>query len=123
MSENMFVQTSEAPNFDLLDEQLRSALGDRVIGVSASGTDVTVHFADDATDEQIETARQIVEQHDPSERTSQQQETAERAILLAELREENTVPLDLADYDEADNSLRQLAVKIAWLEQELIALR
>lgn len=73
---------------DALDAALRTALGERVTGLSArtGGKSVTVHLADNATAEDDNTARQIVLNHDFSTRTPEQETRAEKNRVREEAR-------------------------------------
>ncbi len=110
-----------AVNIESLDADLRAALGDGVSGVSVAGGIVTVHLTDKADDKAVVTARQITLNHDPSKLTPAQQIAVQQAIKLATLRRANQSDLDTTPF--TDPLLAQLAQKIAWLEQEVIALR
>jgi hypothetical protein len=106
-----------------LDEELRSALGAAVFGISADGREVIVHLADSATQAQIAQARRIVEQHDASKLTPAQQERADRATKLEQMRRDKGAALDGERVPNSAEGFRQLARKLAWLEQEIEALR
>ena len=110
-------------NLELLDMEIRSNLGSQFQGASFDGEQVMIYLTDDASDEQIADATHITQEHDSSQLTSSQQETANRAARLEELRVQNTPLLNLADYATAAVEIRRLAEKIAWLELELTARR
>jgi hypothetical protein len=107
----------------LLDEELRAALAGLTSGISANGSEVIVHLDDSATPAQIAQARRIVEQHDASKRSPAQQERADRAAKLEQLRRDKGAALDGERLPNTAEGFRQLARKLAWLEQEIEALR
>ena len=114
-----------AVNLAALDADLRAALGAAVSGASYAQSVVTVHFTDKIdsgdVDKQVDTARRIVLNHDPAVLTPQQQKEQAQAAKLAAARQSNTADLDAAKF--ADPQLNEVARKVAWLEQEIIALR
>jgi hypothetical protein len=114
-------------NFTALNADLRAALGSAFVGVSAGPYGIRVHLADDATPEQIAQAKNIVLTHDPTRLTPEQQADQQRAQQLEQARHDNAVPLDIKDYQNAsaltDAALNKLAAKVAWLEQEIAAIR
>lgn len=110
-----------AVNIESLDAELRAALGTSVSGLSVARGRVTVHLADTALDVEVEQARQLVIKHDPAALTPQQQQAQRQAAKLASARQANTADLDTAKF--IDPLLSELAAKVAWLEQEILALR
>jgi DNA-binding protein YbaB len=110
-----------AVNAEALDEALRAALGDGVSGLSYGGGVVTVHLTGKASPDAAETARSIVASHDPTQLTPAQQQAQQEAAKLDAARKANQGDLDTSQY--TDPLLAGLAQKVAWLEQEVIALR
>lgn len=120
----------ESVNVEALDAALRAALGDVVFGISAGPEGVVAHLADSATAEQSAQARMLIEQHDPTLLTPEQQIKLERQRQLAQARaagEINPLPIDGAGYQTVagltDEALSRLAQKVAWLEREIASLR
>jgi hypothetical protein len=70
--------TQQALNLALLDETLRAALGEVVAGVSATRGEVRVHFTRRPTAEEVARARLLVEQHDATALTAEQQALVEQ---------------------------------------------
>jgi len=72
------------PTYNLLklDADLRATLANKIAGVSASGDRVTVHFLVAPTQAEIDTAHAIVNAHNASELTPEQ-EAAKRAVSVA----------------------------------------
>lgn len=95
----------ETINFEALDGALRAALGEQLVGMSTGPSGVTVYLTDNASDEQ------------------EQQAEIERQQQLAELRETNSEPFALGNYDAQPSLIQELAQRIAWLEQEIADLR
>jgi hypothetical protein len=60
-------------NVEALDAEVRVEFGERAFGISTGPYGVIVHLSDDATPQQINRARQIVQNHDPSVLTAEQQ--------------------------------------------------
>lgn len=120
--QNVIIQR-ETVNFGALDDALRTALGELLIGINVGGEQVTVHLDDEVTPEQIDQVRSIVEDHDPTQLTPAQQAELERQQQLQQMREENAQPLDVSAYDEQEESIRQLVARVAWLEREITDLR
>jgi hypothetical protein len=118
---NDIIISRDAVNLEALDADLRAALGDGVSGVSFSRSIVTVHLTDKAAPDASDIARQIVVSHDPAKFTAAQQQAQERAAKLDAARKANTANLDTSPF--TDPLLAELAQKIAWLEQEILALR
>jgi multidrug resistance efflux pump len=115
--------TKSTMNMDFLDSELRAALGALTSGVSARKGQVIVHLDDSATPAQIAQARRIVEQHDASKLSPTQQERADRAAKLEQMRRDKGAALDGERLPNTAEGFRQLARKLAWLEQEIEALR
>ncbi len=113
-----------AVNLAALDSDLRAALGAAVLGVSAGPGRVAVHLADFVTADQVQQARVIAAGHDPARLSPAQQAAIARGQKLEAARRDLRGPeLDLAAYAGQTALLARLAQKIAWLEQELLALR
>jgi len=111
-------------NIPALDQAARAALGDAVVGVSRRPGAAVIHLIADATRGQIEQARQIMLEHDPSLLTTEQTAEARRIQRLQAARQNNTTELDAESINSTDlTTLRQLARKVAWLEQEIRDLR
>jgi hypothetical protein len=118
---NDIIISRDTVNLEALDADLRAALGDGVSGVSFARGVVTVHLTDKAAADASDTARQIVINHDPAHLTLAQQKALEQAARLDAARKANIGDLDTGQF--TDPLLAELAQKIAWLEQEIIALR
>lgn len=57
-------KATKAIDTDILDMEIRQELGDVFTGLSTDGKfDVTMHFAEEATEEQVARARQLLEAH------------------------------------------------------------
>lgn len=109
-------------NPPMLDTALRETLGNLTTGFSAGNGVVIVYLDDSATLDQQEQAREIVLAHDPTQLTPEQQAEAARAQKLAQYQTQyGAANLDLTAYDAQSEQIRQLAEKIAWLEQEVLA--
>src|SRR5262249_11284272 len=108
-------------NLEMLDADLRAALGDGTSGVSFAHGIVTVHLTDKAAADASDRARQIVLNHDPAKLTTAQEQAREEAIKLDTARKANKGALDVSAF--TDPLMAELAQKIAWLEQEVLALR
>jgi hypothetical protein len=90
-----------AINSDALDTELRTALGEIIIGCDYTSGIVTVHLADTATAEAVSTALVIVRAHDASVLTPKQQaEMAVRAIFRKVMSAEFAQGMD-ADHETA----------------------
>jgi hypothetical protein len=72
-------------NIEMLDAELRATLGEQCSGISTDPHGVIVHLTDDATQTQIDQARQIVIAHDVSVQTSEQIATKQRRDEIAKL--------------------------------------
>lgn len=114
--------TQREINAELLSAELQAALSSMTSGVSSGPYGVIVHLNDNATAEQIAQARAIVENHDPAVLTPRQEAEQQRQQKLAEMRSSISADLDPADYDGENALIQALAERIAWLEQEVIAL-
>ena len=110
-------------NVEALDAELQAALGNLSRGVSTGPYGVMVHLDDRATEAQIAQVQAIVEDHDPSVLTPEQQARQQRQARLETLRQTRGEALDPADYGGQDAPIQTLAQKLAWLEQEVIDLR
>lgn len=125
---DMLIEIPIAPNLDRLNEELAATLGDAGegrlwYGVSSTGREVIVHLADTATAEQSAVIRSVVQRHDATQLTAHQQAEQTRKALLEVMRTANTTALDEAAFASTPDHVQTLARKIAWLEQEVIALR
>lgn len=110
-------------NIELLDSELRSAMGEAYVGLSFAPNNVTAYLRDDISEALVTEARQIIQQHDAAELTYQQRATAELYAKLALLRTQNSIPLDEGEFAEEAPLIRLLAQKVGWLELEIAALR
>jgi len=110
-------------NIEALDTGLRAAIGKSYLGTSTQPGQVHIHLADDVSGPTLAQARQLAEEHDPTRLTTEQQARINRAQKLQSARLENSEPLFIEDYDFADTIVRNLALKIAWLEEEIRDLR
>ena len=110
-------------NIEALAAELQAALGNLSRGMSTGPYGVVVHLDDRATAQQIAQAQTIVENHDPTVLTPEQQARQQRQQRLDDLRDARGGDLDLADYNGQDAAIQTLAQKLAWLEQEVIDLR
>jgi len=110
-------------NVEALDEQLRAVLGAVAGGISLANGQVTAHLNDTATPAQIDAARALLVNHDPSALTASQQAALIRRQKLDQARRDyGASEIDLAAF-AANPLLQSLAQKIAWLEREIAALR
>jgi hypothetical protein len=112
-----------AVNIEALDADLRAALGAATTGLSFHAGQVTVYLSENATDTQVAQARALVQAHDPTKPTPAQQAAINRRARLAQLRGDYSADLDLTTFAGQGVLIRLLAGKIAWLEQEIAALR
>lgn len=112
-------ETLRDVNLALLTEEVRTLLGDLVYGTSSDNEMITLHLADGVTEADINAARNLLIQHDPTKLTAEQTQQRESAARLLVLREANRLPLDLASYQNADANIRQLAERLTWLELEI----
>jgi len=110
-----------AINMEVLDEAIRQSVGSA--GITWDGEEVTVYLADDATPAQVTQARRIVDQHDPSRLSTRQQAALERKERLETLRADNAEFIDESAYTDESETVQKLAHRVAWLEQEILALR
>ena len=110
-------------NLEGLDSELRASLPERFDGASFDGTQVTLYFSEDTTEAVIASATRIVAEHDPTRLTPAQEEAANQVAQLKQLRAQNPTMLDLSAYEVSTPEIYRLAEKIAWLEQEILALR
>lgn len=106
-------------NLEALDAALRTSLSEKVFGVSARRGMVIVHLDSTATPDDIAQVRTLVNNHNPALLTPQQQADQQRRQQLQQARIDNATPLDPTDYSGEPNLIRDLAAKIAWLEQEI----
>jgi hypothetical protein len=109
-------------NLAALDETLRAAVP-ILIGLRWDGDEVEVFVPDETTTNQIDTVRDAIRQHDARQLSISQQEQRTREAALTRMRPENTTALDERAFEAAPELVRQLAKRIAWLEQEMLALR
>jgi hypothetical protein len=113
-----------AVNIEALDAEVRAALGALTSGIGITLNGVQVYLVDTATPAQIAQARALLQAHDPARQTPAQQAAAARKAKLDGLRQDvGNNDLDLTPYNGQAAVIRVLAQKIAWLEQEIAALR
>lgn len=111
-------------NLLALDSALRTTLGNSVIGLTHNGQSVIVHLTDDAPPGKVAQAHALVQSHDPSQLTPDQQADILKQAKLEQARKDFAASeLDLKIYEGKDALLEQLAKKVAWLEREINALR
>ncbi len=77
----------ESVNLELLYQELASAIGSGVVGIStgAAGS-ITVHVDAETAKTQEGAIRQVVGEHDASEQTAEQQQEAARQAEIGALR-------------------------------------
>ncbi len=112
-----------AVNVEALDASLRTALGGEALGISYDGQTLTLHLSDQAAPNRVGQARRLAQEHDPSQLTPRQQAEIQRRAKLEQSRRDISADLDVSVYAGKDALLEQLAKRVAWLEQEVIALR
>lgn len=110
-------------NITALDESLETLLVDYYLGLSVHHGEVRVHLVNETPSESVQQAEQIVQNHDPSLLTVEQQTEITQRQNLLQARVENPQLLDTIAYDSSDALTQQLAHKINWLEQEIRDLR
>lgn len=121
--QEILIQKPEALNAEALEEALRGTLGPALRGISSGPYGLRIHLAGPLTEAQIAQARAIVQSHDPAQLTARQSAALERRHRLEQARAANSAPLNPQAYSGEAALIRQLAHKIAWLEQEIDALR
>ncbi len=109
-------------NLQLLDAELRAALGAVVSGISTRAGVVIIHLRQSASGDQENQAKQLVQTHNPTALSPAQQAQKARAERLLADRARFTAPLNPTEFT-ANPLLQTLAARIAWLEQELRDLR
>jgi hypothetical protein len=116
--------TRASVNIEALDEQLRTTFGALTSGFSISSGQVIVYLGNQATPAQVNQARTIVTNHDPSLLTTAQQAALMQRQKLDQARRDYAASeTDLTPYVGKDPLLVTLAQKIVWLEREIAALR
>lgn len=110
-------------NIEKLDEDLRSNLGEYFLGMSTRRGEVIVFMADDTPSADVLSAGRLVENHDSSLLTLEQQEEISSKQAIDDARISNSQVLILSDYDASDALIRTLAQKIEWIELEVRDLR
>ena len=115
------IKQNKAVNIGLLDETLKAALGVKCYGVSVRGDEVEVHLSDDATDNDLVLAAQIVTDHDSLQKTAKQTERETRQANLVADRAKFAQEDDLGQYGTSPLDL--LAERVRWLEREIRELK
>lgn len=110
-------------NVEALEAELLIALGAAYLGLSRRAQVVRVHLAAATPSNLVRQAQRIVTNHDPEQLTPRQQRRLELMRMLQDARRANAANLDLRLYADAPEIIRTLALKIAWLEQEIRDLR
>lgn len=118
----MFIER-DGVNIERLDEQLRAALGDALVGVSVVSEGLMLHLTRALDPDQAANVRRIVREHDPNSLSAVQAQTRARQQKLAAARAAISAELDIALLGAADPSVLVLARYVAWLEQEIRDLR
>lgn len=108
-------------NREALDAELRTAIGEGLIGISTGPSGVVIHVADSVSPQTVQT---VVNAHDPSRLTPKQQAEIDRKNKLDQARRDyGSAELDLASYGSQNAIIQKLAQKILWLEREIADLR
>lgn len=100
-------------NVPLLHAELQFALSDKFVGIATSDG-IRIHMTDDTTNEDEAQVHVIVQNHDETELTNeqnykrQQQETINQGRAFYAIR-----------IDSGDITLKELAERVAWLEEEV----
>jgi hypothetical protein len=117
------IQQTKQVNFEALNETFREAFVDLFQGADLFDDTVTVYLLDTATPEQVAEAEALLEAHDHTVLSSQQQARLERQQLLEQLRQ-TVAPLtiDAADIDALAEPMQTIARKVQWLEVEILSL-
>jgi hypothetical protein len=105
-------------NSELLDQQLRQALGAVYAGLSTRRQVVLLYLTVAATPAEMEQAERIARQHDPAQLSPRQQQEQ-----LLEGQRAAQITLNQQDFTHQSPALQALVAKIAWLEAEIRALR
>lgn len=106
-------------NVELLDSELKLALGALVFGVSTGSGKVVVHMDDSATQANIDQVTQIVNAHDHTGTTTDQDTaTAQQSRIDAARVLYVGNPLDLPQASIAD-----IGERVVWLQDEIEQLR
>jgi hypothetical protein len=121
--DHQFSVDCESVNIGLLTHELQKALADELRAVSKAGDQLTLFLVNAPNEQTRRTIRQIVRDHRADQLTPEQEKRQRQEAKLKEARVQfGGTPLNLADYESAPPSLKQLAQKIAWLEAELAEL-
>jgi len=123
MMQNIIVER-HAVNIEALDAELRSALGDVIAGMSTRPGAIVVHLSDAASKSQANQAQRLVLDHDATQLTSEQSGEVDRIQRLRAARQANRTALEVDGISNNDvDTIKRLARKVAWLEQEIRDLR
>lgn len=110
-------------NIEKLDADLRAVYEANYIGLSTRLSDVIVFMTDETPEEDVLLAQSIVENHDPSQLTAEQEAELARQTALADARSANSDNLDLSQFATESAAINALAERVAWLELEIRDLR
>lgn len=103
-------------NIEAFDREMRSSMGENYYGLRVEGEELYLVF-DGLIPSAVEAAfNRSFNSHDAAQLTDSQR----AAIELEALRTNNKTPLDAESVTIDANSIRKLASKVAWLEQEVI---
>jgi hypothetical protein len=123
---NQRTYTLNGTNRQALDMQLSEALGLAYGGfaehVTPDGVVVTVNLDSAPTQAVVNQLNSVMANHDPAVLTPRQEAEQRRQEKLEDLRSGISTDLDPADYSGENALIQTLAERIAWLEQEVIAL-
>ncbi len=113
-----------AVNYEALDAALKKTLGGLVLGISTGPGWVRLYLDDNATQTQQKNGRTLIETHDPTVLSPEQQAEATFKAHLAKLRQDyGNTPLEITPYATESGPTQALAQKVAWLEAEIQAIR
>ena len=102
-----------------LHEQLNEVLGDRYVGFSYDHRELFIYLMNDATQADQQLTERLINSHNPAVKSLAEDVREAREERLQATRRNQTPELDLAQYGNEAETVRELAEKVYWLELEI----
>lgn len=114
----------ESVNLEQLTDEIQGVIApDDLVGLSARPGRVVIHLRESVKPEQIAQVRTLAAAHDSTQLSARQQAAIQRQVRLRLMRQTHTSPSDPAIYATETPLIRQMAQRLAWLEEEIRDLR
>ncbi|MGB1284948.1 MAG: hypothetical protein ACPG7F_00325 [Aggregatilineales bacterium] len=110
------------PNLELLNEELKAALGSKMVGLGMEDVNVFMYLTDSLTEADFRTMRQVVQAHNPAGKTNRELDEAQVKAELNNLRHDMPdVPalVNLSSLRDVIKSLKYMDARLKRIERKM----